>query len=190
MKKAFTLIEILVVISIIGLLGGIFWANYQGGERHSQLYSARDTFLQNLRLAQTNALVGTELDGTIPAGGWGLHIEASSSSYYIVFADTNANEVYDEGEAVSSIDLPDGVEFYKIGGTLAGTSLTEAELVNSVDSYLLSLPLDMVFDYDTKNLIIQDTGSILVNVAIVLREVNEMATTAVFANTAGLLTTY
>jgi prepilin-type N-terminal cleavage/methylation domain-containing protein len=188
MKKAFTLIEVLVVISIIGLLGGIFWANYQGSERHSQLGSARDTFLQNLRLAQTNTLIGTELEGAIPAG-WGLHISASSSSY-IIFADQDADYMYDEGEAVSAISLSEGVEFYKIGGTLDNSALIESELVNSVDLYPLILPLDMTFDYETKNLIIQDSDSVLVNVAIILRETNESVTTAIFANSTGLLTAY
>lgn len=189
MKKAFTLIEILVVISIIGLLGGIFWANYQGSERHSQLTSARDTFLQNLRLAQSNALAGTELDGTIPSGGWGLRIDASSTTY-VVFADKNGNQVYDEGEETSNIALPEGVEFYKVAGTVDQTDMIESELINAADTYLLTLPLDMVFNPQSKTLIIQDANSILVNAVIIFRETNEMAITSLFANSAGLLTIY
>ncbi|MFH1523316.1 MAG: prepilin-type N-terminal cleavage/methylation domain-containing protein [Patescibacteria group bacterium] len=124
-KKAagFTLIELLVSISIIGLLSAIFLVNYRATSQRSQLNITAQKVASDIRLAQSNSLGSVEYDGSIPDGGWGAHF-SEGESYYYVFADLDANNQYDEGEASEElggkvVDLPAGITINSINiGTL------------------------------------------------------------------------
>jgi len=107
-KNGFSLIELLVVISIIGLMSSVMVANYRSGQRSSDLNAAAQKMVSNIRLAQHYAMglkdsgIGDE---TI---GWGVFIDKSTNSY-IIFADIietpnhNKNRLYDNGSG-SSVD--------------------------------------------------------------------------------------
>jgi len=97
-SRAFTLLEITVVISIIILLGTIFIANYRGGEKQFALKRSTNKLAQDLRRAEEMAMSSQRTPdsfepGAFPKGGYGIYFQKNSSSY-ILFADCDGNGVY------------------------------------------------------------------------------------------------
>ncbi len=117
-RRAFTLLEMILILAIIAIISGVFWANYYGGESRSQLINAQRGLIKNLRLAQTYSLSGKQYSGNLPVGGWGVHIDIATTTY-LFFADVDGNQVYDVGEASTAYGgrsevLPTGVAFESI----------------------------------------------------------------------------
>ena len=109
MKRGFTLIEITVVSGIIILLAGIVLANYRAGEKQFALRRSAHKLAQDLRTAQEMAMSSRKFGGTFPAGGYGIHFQEGSGAY-ILFADSNDSDVYDEGEEVQELSLEKGIK--------------------------------------------------------------------------------
>jgi len=103
-KSGFTLIELIVSVSIIAMVTGIFLANYSSANRRSDLIMTSQKLVSDIRMAQNYALGLTRygLSGStnVPLGGWGIHFDLQSygTNKYVIFADDNGNGVYDSGE--------------------------------------------------------------------------------------------
>jgi len=89
MKKAFTLIEMVVSISVIAMISSMFIANYRSANKRTDLILAAQNLVASLHAAQNNALGLAEYNGAVPAGGWGISLATSSNSY-TMFADLEA----------------------------------------------------------------------------------------------------
>ena len=105
-NKAFTLLEITVVISIIILLSTIFIANYRGGEKQFALKRSVYKLAQDLRRAEEMAMSSQMTPdsfepGVFPKGGYGISFMKDSKSY-VLFADCDGDNKYDEGSGASS----------------------------------------------------------------------------------------
>ena len=87
-KKAFTMVELIVSISIIALLTTLFVANYHNNNGRTSLIMTAQNMVANLHLAQNNALGLVKYNGLVPAGGWGISFNKASSTY-VLFADRN-----------------------------------------------------------------------------------------------------
>ncbi|HOZ53234.1 MAG TPA: type II secretion system protein [bacterium] len=96
-KKGFTLVELMVSLSIIIVLISLAVINYNIGFSENNLTNAQSISYQNIRLAQSYALSFKSYDDTLP-GYWGVYFEKGTSTI-ILFADLNSNYSYDEGEA-------------------------------------------------------------------------------------------
>ncbi len=99
-NAGFTLIELMVVITIILLLTSLGLANYRRGEEVFALERAAQKLAQDLRRTAQIAMAGKERGGAFPAGGYGIYFPAGTNSSYILFADLNGNSSYDGGDAV------------------------------------------------------------------------------------------
>lgn len=115
-SRGFSLIELLVSISIIALLTGIFLSNYHSAGRRTDLTMTAQTLVTDIHFAQANALGLVQYDGATPAGGWGIALSsaASDNNHYLIFADENNNQRYDDGEAAANlggrqVNLPDNI---------------------------------------------------------------------------------
>jgi len=97
----FTLVELLVTISIMGILATAAIYSYGSSQRREMFFSDVETVLLNLREARSNAILSA-----VPAGesespsAFGVHIErtASGSNWNIetiLFADINNNNEFD-----------------------------------------------------------------------------------------------
>jgi prepilin-type N-terminal cleavage/methylation domain-containing protein len=124
-KKGFSLIELLVSLSIISILTVVFLANYRSANRRTDLVMAAQILVTDIRYAQSNSLGLVKYQGAIPSGGWGVYFSSSNTdnNRYIIFADDNDNELYDAGEANESlggrvVQLPDNIviEHLSLGG--------------------------------------------------------------------------
>lgn len=129
-EAGFTLMELIVSISIIVLISGVFLANYHSTNKQSELTMVAQKLVSDIRLAQNYSLGSKEYSLSVPAGGWGVHFDkVSSPGSYKIFADSNGNMEYDAGEADKdkggqTVNLPAGVTISEID---VGVS------INSVD---------------------------------------------------------
>lgn len=120
-NQAFSVIEVIVAVSIIALLAGSVMANYKTGDKTNKLVMSANNLSTHLREAQNNSLGAIEYGDTIPDGGWGIHIDINDSDdSYKLFANTNYDDgnnlSYDPGEAESSrggktLTMESGVTF-------------------------------------------------------------------------------
>lgn len=116
MKKGFTIIELLVSIGIFIVVTTMVVANFRAGSRSDELKISAETLVSNLRRAQNMALAGQLTDGVTPPGGYGVYFKLADVNRYIIFADSNGNLIYDDGEALGdgTIILPLNVIIEKI----------------------------------------------------------------------------
>ncbi|MDA2922417.1 prepilin-type N-terminal cleavage/methylation domain-containing protein [Patescibacteria group bacterium AH-259-L07] len=94
--KAFSLIEMLVVIGITAIIAGMVFANMRAGGGVIDLNSNAEKLGAVIKQAQMNTLSGKWTLGSRPDGGYGVNITGSS---YKLFADTNSisNHQYNDG---------------------------------------------------------------------------------------------
>ncbi|MFA6551746.1 MAG: prepilin-type N-terminal cleavage/methylation domain-containing protein [Patescibacteria group bacterium] len=99
----FTLVELLVSISILMIMSSMVLVNYNISGRNSALLLEAYKFAGDARRAQNMAMGSFELEstGTIPQGGWGIYIpDTADDNIYYIYADMNGNEDYDSGTDV------------------------------------------------------------------------------------------
>lgn len=116
-KSGFSLIELIVSLSVITLLTGLFLANYHNANRRTDLTMTAQTLVTDIRFAQANALGLIKYDGEVPAGGWGVYFARGNNNNdtrYVIFADENDDRSYQEGEGNEGlggrlVDLPPNI---------------------------------------------------------------------------------
>jgi len=102
--SGFTLLEVLVVASIIIVLSIIVVVNYEFGGYQHNLQRSAHKLSQDLRRAEEMAMSVKEFEGSIPPGGYGIYIDYNiMPTQYILFADENGNKEYDVGEGVGDL---------------------------------------------------------------------------------------
>ena len=88
MSKGFTFIEMLVVLSIIGVITGMVIFNVGSEQKNSALLRSAQNLSLNLRRSQNFALSSKTFRTSGVPCGWGLHFNGAGSTSYIIFADT------------------------------------------------------------------------------------------------------
>jgi prepilin-type N-terminal cleavage/methylation domain-containing protein len=86
-KKAFTLLEMIVSISMILIIMVIFIVNYRSANKRTDLTMTAQMMVADIHSAQNSSL-GLVKYGTfgVPAGGWGINFSKDRNAY-VVFAD-------------------------------------------------------------------------------------------------------
>lgn len=123
MKKGFTLIEILLSLSIIVIMAAISIPIYQSLQNTNNLDIAVNTVSQTLRRAQELSRSGYE------DSAWGVYVENNAITLFkgsnYASRDTNFDEVFD----IASIIVPSGMKevvyskFYGIPNTTGTLTL-------------------------------------------------------------------
>ena len=99
----FTIIEILLVISMIAILTGLTLINFKSGGKHLALHRSANQLAQDIRRTEQKAIstaVCDECGSVIPIGGYGVYFEKGTvnGKKYILYADdANVNGEYDNG---------------------------------------------------------------------------------------------
>jgi len=93
-NKAFTLLELLLVVAIIGLLTFSVVANFRQAQRFYAAQRAAQKISQAFRRTQNLAISG-KIDSALgfPDGGYGLKISKDVNTL-IIFADRNNDQIY------------------------------------------------------------------------------------------------
>lgn len=105
-RKGFTLVELMISISIIGMLTAVFLANYRSGGIRTDLIGNTQKMASDIRVAQNFSLGTKDFNGATPAGGWGIYFDINDPNSYIIFADINGDYTYNvEDEKYSQTTL-------------------------------------------------------------------------------------
>lgn len=118
-RPAFTLLEMLVSLSIIMLMSLLFITNYQSGTRRTDLIMTAQGLVADIHFVQNNSLGLVRYGENVPAGGWGINFNKLENSYTI-FADLekpgdegylkfNENTEYDRNRGGRKITFANGV---------------------------------------------------------------------------------
>ena|SRR3990167_987720 len=110
-KNGFTLVEILVSMSIFVILVALVFANYRYGNSAQNLEQAPRELQAKLRFVQNLALTGKDYDGTTVPPAYGIHFSYPGGSEFITFADTNDDKLYIQGTdtILETITMPNKV---------------------------------------------------------------------------------
>lgn len=109
-QKAFTLVEIMVVISIVVFISATVMLNYRQSSQQLALSRSAYKLSQDIRKAGELAMSAKEFQGAIPSGGYGVYLKLSWGNYYKIYADTNGNEKYDTADGeVATVYLEEGI---------------------------------------------------------------------------------
>ena len=126
-SKGFTLVELLVSISIIGVITGLMMANFRGGQQSAEVRLAADILVGQIRSVQTSSLSGrlvsvcgggtNDLDVCEPKdppvsctggvcqkrvpAGYGIRFSTLTPTVYTLFYDTDDDQRYDAGEELN-----------------------------------------------------------------------------------------
>ncbi|MFH1292254.1 MAG: prepilin-type N-terminal cleavage/methylation domain-containing protein [bacterium] len=92
-NKAFTLIELIVVISIVALMTALILPNYRHGDNQLAIERAAHKISQDLRRTQEFAISAKDFNGTAPKG-YGIYFDLNYPDKYIMFADINGDKIY------------------------------------------------------------------------------------------------
>lgn len=107
-RKGFTLVELLVAITIFGVITTIVVVNFRTGQKQDFLDLSADKLVNNIKRAQTAAITGELVGGEVPAGGFGLHF-ASGENFYIYFADEDMSHNYNGDLILAEYNLEQNV---------------------------------------------------------------------------------
>ena len=125
-NKGFTLIELIVAISIIVILTSLFLANYRGGTKQRSISSAVNNLVSDLHKIQSYSLSSRDYAPGTPA-----------SQYAVVFVQNNFqyslwgynNAIVPTGTSLSTVNFPPNVAINSIQVTKTdGTVLSPANL--------------------------------------------------------------
>jgi len=116
-----TLIELIISFGIFAIICAFMIMGFRDVRKHDELRESAQELASNLRLAQNLAMTGQKAGGSVPIGGYGIHINRfitvnNPGEQYKIFADfasinsagncvAGANERFD-----NDLDLPNTCE--------------------------------------------------------------------------------
>ncbi len=108
-EKGFTLLELVVIVSIIAALSTIVLSGYNTGETKFTLVRSANKLAQDIRKAENMAMIGKDtpvtFGETFPSGGYGVYFYTSTSTRpnsYTLFGDCDGDKEYDSGGNATS----------------------------------------------------------------------------------------
>lgn len=141
MKKGYSLVEILVVLTITGVIFGVGYVGFRDFARRQSINGAAKTFKTDIKLAQEQAFSGKKVPGCTVLDGYEVFVD-TTNSLYTVSASCSSGGVSTKYE-IKSKELPDDVVveispqntflFKSIGH---GTDIPEGEAVTVTFSQL------------------------------------------------------
>ncbi len=117
-QKGFSLIELIVTVSIISVILSVVLYNYGGFNDKLSLSSATQELAIGVRQAQTYGINVKE--STVSSGQFnyahGIYLSTQTPSSYVIYVDSNSNNVYDSGagELVETVNLRNGITINNI----------------------------------------------------------------------------
>lgn len=109
-KYGFTMIELLVVISIIGVISSFVVGGYKDSQEKYALSQATQRLVSSIRRAQSMAMGGTGIYRTYY--GYGVRFDPSfSPSSYFIYASKDNDQKYSSGDTIiERVQLPKRIE--------------------------------------------------------------------------------
>lgn len=123
MNKGFTVVEMLVVLSIIGTITGIVIFNVGSQQRNSALLRSAQNLSLNLRRVENFALSSKIFKTSGVPCGWGIHFNGVGSTSYIIFADKAMNVNCSDRDFTRAADGSEDFENIKLDPQITISSL-------------------------------------------------------------------
>lgn len=127
-SSGFTLTEILVVLSIMGVLLGVFLVNFAGLRGARNLKIAQNELVSNIRKMQSYALSSRVLSNGQPAQFFLLKLDTTNKRTYTLQAIYNVNVQPQLAAEVEKFQLPEGI-------VISGFALDRPPLAGGSDFY-------------------------------------------------------
>lgn len=114
MGKGYTIVEILVVISIIVVLSAVILPAYRVFGSRFSLERSGHKLAQDIRRAGEMAMSAKEFSGTVPSG-YGIYIDlAQGDAVYVLYADKGDEKYGSDDSVVETIRLEEGVKIQSV----------------------------------------------------------------------------
>lgn len=111
-RKAFSLIEVLIVIAIIGIISSVIFVSMQNSKTEKELETAAREVAATIREAQNNALTGKVIDDSRFPCKFGIYKTANSEYKLAYYYHTNNNDCSNPSfQDVATYMLKNGVAF-------------------------------------------------------------------------------
>lgn len=117
--NGFSLIEMMVVMSIIAILAVLVLANYQASQKRYALAQAVQRLVSDLRKTQNMAISGSGI-----YSGYGIYANSNSTSY-VIFGNNGGTPRFDDGDvALETINLPPKIKILSVSPLRGGLDIT------------------------------------------------------------------
>jgi len=124
MNKGFTVLEMLVVLSIIGIITGIVIFDVGSQQRNLALLRSAQNLSLNLRQMENFALSSKTFKTSGVPCGWGIHFNGAGSTSYIIFADKAINMNCSDRDFIRAADGSEDLENINIDPQITFSSLS------------------------------------------------------------------
>lgn len=104
-KQGFTLIEIIVVTSIIALLMSLSLASFKDGTSGTLLESEAIEIKSLIKKAENNTITGLENLNQDSSGSYGIYFSTNTPRKYYFYLDKNKNKLYNLEEKIFEYNL-------------------------------------------------------------------------------------
>ncbi|NCC70408.1 prepilin-type N-terminal cleavage/methylation domain-containing protein [bacterium] len=104
-NKGFTLIEIIVVTSIIGLLMSLSLASFRDGTAGTLLESEAVEIKSVIKKAENNTITGLQNLDQNSGGSYGIYFSINTPKKYYFYLDKNKNKLYNLEEKIFEYSL-------------------------------------------------------------------------------------
>ncbi|MBI2023789.1 hypothetical protein HYT00_00085 [Candidatus Giovannonibacteria bacterium] len=119
--KGFTIFEVVITASIIAIISAALLGNYTVFAARMNLRRAAQQMAFSIREVQASAFAvrGFDPDGTGPLApvfnGWGANFDKTISlTEYRIFVDLNGDNLYQSGELVKTVSIPNNVKILNL----------------------------------------------------------------------------
>ncbi|MBI3626498.1 prepilin-type N-terminal cleavage/methylation domain-containing protein [Candidatus Uhrbacteria bacterium] len=162
MKKGFTILELLVSISIMATITVLVTANLAAGNRSVELRSATDNLASLIRKASVWSLVGHQINGQFPIGGYGVSIPACAAPpcKVTLFADLDGSLTYNSAGNLLNTPVSTQVD-ERVEDLAMGNFMSLVPPGQGID-LLFKPPQPTVCRFDRANLACPPVGTITI----------------------------
>ena len=112
-KGGFTIVELLIVLTIMVTITSLMLANYPSFNERLAVRAASEDIASNVRLAEAYGL-GVKESSADLFPGYGVYFKSTVTNSYVIFADNNNDSIYQVSEKIKDLTIQTSVQIYDL----------------------------------------------------------------------------